>query len=368
MKTKKILFIYFDKAYVIYHSIGIAIELSKYPNTEVTILCDHKSYKLIKDILGSNDHNVNVIKIVPYWIFPIPTYLEIKIYARKFHLKKYKDLLAQQDIIVAAQYADIVLKKMLPEKIKIVYSTHGVNNRKYSFDDIISEFDLALLSSEWECKMRIEKKQLTKDNCVAIGYPKLDVIKKDKTKFFNNNRKTVIYIPHWERSHTSYFKYGREILDFFAKNKAYNLIFAPHSLLKTRYPKIYLEIAKFRKSDNILIDLGSEMASNMTYTRSADIFLGDFSSQALEFALLEKRPCIFINPDKNSDEIPISWGLGNVYDEDNFNIRQMLNEAQDLFETKYKKKQEKIIAQMFTLPEKENSSSFAAKKILQFID
>ena len=51
---------------------------------------------------------------------------------------------------------------------------------------------------------------------------------------------------------------------------------------------------KFMGHANIHIDTGSARSSDMSYTRQADIYLGDASSQVYEF-LLTPRPCIFLN-------------------------------------------------------------------------
>src|SRR3546814_2965461 len=42
------------------------------------------------------------------------------------------------------------------------------------------------------------------------------------------------------------------------------------------------------------IDLGSERSIDMSYTGSADLYLGDVSSQVAEY-LYRPRPCVFLN-------------------------------------------------------------------------
>ncbi len=116
------------------------------------------------------------------------------------------------------------------------------------------------------------------------------------------------------------------------------------------------------------MDLGSEKANNMTYTESADIYLADMSSQALEFSLLKRRPCIFINSQNISDEdVPISWGMGKVYDNiSSKTLDSVLNDAESLFVEKYSKEQDKIINQTFTIPKNITSSTEAAKVIYNY--
>jgi hypothetical protein len=106
----------------------------------------------------------------------------------------------------------------------------------------------------------------------------------------------------------------------------------------------------------------------MTYTVNSDIYLGDFSSQALEFALIQRRPCIFINDKKEDDEKAIAWGMGKVFDSVNWgSLSRILNDAEIMFEKKYRKEQDKIINRLFTLPENSTSSKFAAHAIYNFL-
>jgi CDP-glycerol glycerophosphotransferase (TagB/SpsB family) len=51
----------------------------------------------------------------------------------------------------------------------------------------------------------------------------------------------------------------------------------------------------------------------MSYTVSADVYLGDVSSQVYEF-LIEPRPCIFLNLDRRdaSGEDFAHWRLGQI--------------------------------------------------------
>jgi hypothetical protein len=55
----------------------------------------------------------------------------------------------------------------------------------------------------------------------------------------------------------------------------------------------------------------------MTYTRAADVYLGDVSSQVCEF-LVRPRPCLFANPRHlawRSDPSFAAWRLGPVFDD-----------------------------------------------------
>lgn len=137
-------------------------------------------------------------------------------------------------------------------------------------------------------------------NCSISGYIKaaaVERIKPDIPRFFKNNRPTILYSPHFDQKLSSWKKYGRDIVSYFQKQDRFNLIFAPHLRIWEqidRQDKSFLEDAG--KSRNILVDSESTHLVDMTYTRYADIYLGDVSSQVYEF-ILNPRPCIFILPE-----------------------------------------------------------------------
>ena len=50
----------------------------------------------------------------------------------------------------------------------------------------------------------------------------------------------------------------------------------------------------------------------MTYTRAADIYLGDVSSQVYEFIYYRRRPCVFLNPNLLDQSTMNFWRFGPV--------------------------------------------------------
>jgi len=369
-KKKKIAFLYLDKTYSVYHTVGIAIELSLLPNTEVVALCNQRSLPLLKSKLSESKNNVTIKLLRPYWYFQVPVYVEIKIQLRNILFKKYKSYLKSFDTIFSNIYSDLAFKKIVSDKSKMIFYDHGPANRAYSFDDAIKKYDYVLLHSWWEYEKRKELNQITKDSFAVIGYPKLDVISNNQlSTFFQNKNKTILYNPHWDKNFSSFYKYGIEILRFFKNNTNLNLIFAPHSLIIERYPKILWEIKEFKNCSNILIDLSSEKANDMSYTRYSDIYMGEFSSQVLEFSLLKRRPCIFINATNiKQKDFPISWSMGKVYD--NFSANQLdsiVEESETLFNNEYSNIQLSIMEQTFSIPKNETSSFVAAKSIYEFL-
>src|SRR5205085_183045 len=98
--------------------------------------------------------------------------------------------------------------------------------------------------------------------------------------------------PHFDRSLGSWTAWGPQILRAFAGQRDFNLIFAPHlRLFGSRPAEAIAALAPFREHPGIHIDLGDTTAAiDMTYTRLADVYLGDASSQVYEF-LRTPKPC-----------------------------------------------------------------------------
>ncbi len=315
---QKVGFIYINKSYCVYHSLGIAIEMAKNKDIEVVILSTKANESIVKSLIPNSVLDRIEIKILrPYWYFTIPHYFEIKLQLRPTLFFKYTKYLSSFDAFVCTIYEDLYLKKVLPKSVrpKFIFTNHGIPNRSYSFDNRALDFDLLCLLGKREEKLRQSLNHLRPDNYKVTGFLKYDLIKnKTSKKYFNNDKPVIFYNPHWESRFSSFQKYGFEILDYFANQSKYNLIFAPHTLLLERNWNIWWKIRKYKKYDHIHMDYGSESSNNMDYTKLADLYLGDISSQAFEFIYFKQRPCLFIdaNQIKGSKEEPISWKSGKV--------------------------------------------------------
>jgi len=167
------------------------------------------------------------------------------------------------------------------------------------------------------------------DNHRIVGYPKFEAVNArgaGKKRLFENDNPTVLYNPHFDARLSSWYRFGQDILEFFAARPHLNLIVAPHIMLFKKKLHISLQSGSFRLTKripakyfncpNIHIDTGSSASVDMTYTGGADVYLGDVSSQVYEF-LIRPRPCIFLNShaaEWKNDANYRHWNLGPVLD------------------------------------------------------
>jgi hypothetical protein len=135
-------------------------------------------------------------------------------------------------------------------------------------------------------------------------------------RLFGDDRPVVLYNPHFDPKLSSWPRFGLEVLQTFAAQRAYNLVFAPHlRLFQGRRPQEVEALRPFLHAPGIHIDLGATSAAiDMTYANLADVYLGDASSQVYE-VLLKPRPCIFLDAhasDWRGNESYRHWRFGPV--------------------------------------------------------
>lgn len=249
-----------------------------------------------------------------------------KVAVLRANLKRF----AKLDALVTPEKTSAMIKHRFGLKnLKMIYARHGAGDRSLSFNQDNAKFDFLLLPGEKFRKRLDEAGHLNGRRHKIVGYPKFDIVQDPlkpsvKKKFFDNGRKTVLYNPHFDSRLSSWYRFGDEVFEYFYQSKDYNLIFAPHIMLFERLMHVSLETGavrfrnripyRYRTCPHMHIDVDSPALADMTYTMSADIYLGDVSSQVYEF-IYEPRPCLFLNAhdaawqnDPNYD----LWNLGRV--------------------------------------------------------
>ena len=359
-----------DPSYIIYHVLSLGLELSRNKDIETYFLCTSRNKAIVQTL--AQDYGIRKFHLLEIRTDPIsarfPKKFELSPAYRPFLFWLNRVTLRQINAFITPLYDYLALKWFLKNKL-LIFTSHGIANRAYSFDNRIKQFDLFFLTGSNEERDRKKRKQLTKSNYKVVGFLKFDLLK-DKLipKLFLNQNKTILYNPHWNRQLTSFHKYGFALLDFFSRNPQYNLIFAPHSRLITKNQGYLIKLKKYKDFRNILIDFESEYCNDMTYTKCADIYIGDASSQALEFIYYRPRPCIFIDAHKIRNDTfnrPIAWDLGLII-RDIQKFDSLLNNAKDTHEKKYITTQKKLTNDIFH-SEKKSPSALAAEAVMELI-
>lgn len=222
-------------------------------------------------------------------------------------LSRNRALFANLDALVVPEKTSLLLKTRygLPH-LPLIHTRHGAGDRAVGFDKSSGRFDLVLLSGQ-KIRDRLEQAGALKpDGYAIVGYPKFDRLRTtpEPRRLFDNDRPIVLYNPHVSPALSSWYSMGPAVLEYFAAQREFNVVFAPHVMLfAARYhaavspfgfSKVPPVAAHLHKLAHIHVDTGSAASVDMTYTRMADLYLGDASSQIYEF-LARPRPCIFLN-------------------------------------------------------------------------
>lgn len=294
-------------------------------------------------------------------------------------LRENLDHFRRFDALVVPEKTSLLLKTRFGlDNLKLIHTRHGAGDRAIGFDKDSGRFDLVLLSGP-KVRDRLQANDLLKPGGYAmIGYPKFDLFAREPVRrLFDNDRPTVLYNPHPSPALSSWYAMGKQVLEFFAASDRFNLIFAPHVMLFAKRFNISLSPLSFARVEDvpasvinrphIHIDKGSRASVDMTYSRMADIYLGDASSQVYEF-LIEPRPAIFLNPNGltwQGDENFAHWSAGPVV-QNTGELEAALDEAVAQ-PSSWRERQDALLSQTFDLSDRP-SSERAAQAILDFLE
>ncbi|WP_425999736.1 glycerophosphotransferase [Caulobacter sp. DWR1-3-2b1] len=316
----KVCFLYIAQTHQILHSLPIAVALARgWPGLEVEIAAttqDHLDYaRQLLDALGGAPIASRLLP--PAWLRAVRL-KEASTPPKALMLAANAMALGKMDAIVTPERTTAMLRKLGVRKPLLVYTQHGAGDRGGVFEPRLRQFDLVMAAGPKQRQRMVEGGWVKPENCAMVGYPKFDIIDAlpgSPLPVFPDAKPIVVYNPHFHATLGSWPRFGVRVLEQFAADGRFNLIFAPHIRLFDGASQAMLEsVAPFRDHPRIHIDLGGPAAIDMTYTRAADIYLGDVSSQIYEF-LRTPKPCLFLNPGDVSwqgDESFHHWQYGPV--------------------------------------------------------
>ncbi|WP_174839782.1 hypothetical protein [Solimonas terrae] len=320
-----------DQLHQIAHSAPIAFELiRRSTQMDVTLLASSQAQldylQCAAARYGLAQADIRLLHL-PRWLRPIARALDgIMPFSRITMLLGNLATFRTLDLLVVPEKTSLLLRTHFGLKsLKMVHTRHGAGDREVGFDRASGKFDMVLVSGQ-KIADRLQRAGLLKPGGYRIvGYPKFDMhAGTARPKLFDNDRPTVLYNPHCSPRLSSWYRDGLAVLEAFYQSDKYNLIFAPHVMLFSKRVQVSLDRLRldwpgriperYRNCAHMLIDTGSANSCNMSYTRAADLYLGDASSQVYEF-LLDPRPCAFLDShdtDWREDNNYQHWHAGPV--------------------------------------------------------
>ena len=375
-----------DQIHQIAHSLPVAVALATTsPHLHVSIATTNHRIKAEVDRLLSDKRLANLERL-ELGIHTFVSRVANTIFGRLMPAAKlllYRDNLdyfRSLNALVVTERTSLILKNRYGLKqLKVILIDHGAGDRAIGFGASTAAFDHILAAGPKIRDRLIAEAGVDSVKIRITGYPKFDAIgtKQTRLPIQRNGNPTVLYNPHLSPHLSSWYKHGRDVLDWFVQHPQYNLIFAPHIMLFQRRAVFSVDklrmafpgalAAKYQGAPNIHIDLGSTASTDMTYTNAADVYLGDVSSQIYEF-LRVPRPAIFINShgqDYADDPNYAHWRAGEVIASAD-GLGAALDRAVQQHDATYRTVQAELFGYTFDLTD-EPSSQRAARAIAEIV-
>jgi len=280
-----IAFLAIAEAQQLYHWLPAALELARRPGVRVSVLSP--SDKLLA-LIGSYDPDGRLTQVRlarppsgPDSLFRQPSRLATLLLNHR--------RIARFPTVVTTEISSAWLRRMPGFASRMILIKHGAGDREGGYKKRHADFDLTLVAGEKDRRRMIER-GLCADTRIAIGgYPKFE-LKAPRQRFFADDKPVLLYNPHFDPVLSSWIRHGPAVMAALESLDGWNVLIAPHTKLARRVPPIT------SAAPHIRVDMGSRRSIDMSYTMSADVYLGDVSSQVYEY-LIEPRPCIFLNLD-----------------------------------------------------------------------
>ncbi|MFZ2998188.1 glycosyl transferase [Sphingobium sp.] len=301
-----IAFLAIAEAQQLYHWLPAALELARRPDVRVSILSPSDR---ILDLVTSYDPDLR-LRIVRLTrppgrsdsLFHQPSRLATL-------LLNYRTI-AHFPILVTTEISSAWLRRVPGFSSGLILIKHGAGDREGGYKKRHAAFDLTLVAGDKD-RRRLIDRGLCAPQAVAVGgYAKFE-LKAPPLRVFANDDPVLLYNPHFDRNLSSWVRHGPAMLAALESLRGWNVIIAPHTKLARNVAPIV------SAAPHIRVDMGSRHSIDMSYTTSADVYLGDVSSQVYEF-LVQPRPCIFLNLDGRAyaqDDAFAHWKLGQVTDD-----------------------------------------------------
>jgi hypothetical protein len=315
-------FLFFGELFLIPHLLPIATALARTPDApQITLFVITTIHEeIIRDAverLGLVE-KVRIRRAAGFRHFPAGCRDMPDLPPKLLVLALNAPAIMRHDVAVVAERTSLWLPRVARRMgANFIYNEHGAAPHA-NFGTARNRFATRILMPGAGMAQRVRDSGHEDAPIELVGYIKRDFIREvsgtGNLPPFKEKRPTVVYVPHWLQSKSSWWAMGEQVLDHFARSTAYNLIVAPHIRLPEVDPDFEKRIHPYCRCPNIHIDSGSFRLIDQSYINGADIYLGDGSSQVVEFAE-RPRPAIFLNPDHvdwRADPRFSHWTMGDV--------------------------------------------------------
>ncbi|MET0272746.1 MAG: glycerophosphotransferase [Phenylobacterium sp.] len=372
-RRRRVCFLFIAQPHQVLHSLPIALALAHgWPEIEVEIAATSQTQlDYVTDLIRRLGAPALPQRLLgPAWLRgfrPGGASIPLKVPMLLANLP----VLARYDAIVCPERTTVLIRDLGLRRPALIYTQHGAGDRGGTFEPRLRRFDLVMASGPKTYGRTVGPGLAKAEDCAVVGYPKFDIVEALKTpppKLFAQDRPIVLYNPHFDPALSSWPGEGLKVLDAFAADPRYNLIFAPHVRLFDGDHPDRAAVARFEGLPNIHVALSGQAMIDMTYARMADVYLGDVSSQVYEF-LRVLRPCVFLNGHHvawQGDEDYRHWLYGPVVEQAS-DVLNAVDRSRAEHAARWKAEQQAGFAETFDLQAR-TSSERAAEAIVRRMD
>ncbi len=369
----KIAFLFIAEAYQAYHGAAVLLELRELPGVEVHAFHNDSEtpehLARIAKAWGMED--VRSERLPASASTRFVQRLRLFGFEKTPVLRQNEERLRSYDAVVSLEEVAHVLfaGHARPNRPALIFITHGAGDRAFPSMADSGRFDLILVKGTKDVERYLARGWARRGHIAATGNVKLETTARMRTTaqaLFPNNRPVTLYNPHKARGQGSWKRFAEPLLELFQQPGADNLIVAPHVKMFRRRSRRVRDRLRSRSRPNILVDPGSPASLDGTYIETADIYLGDVSSQVYDF-LARPRPCVFLNAhgtEWRNDPHFANWHLGEVID-DPADLEAALARAPMLHEDYVARQQELAAA---SNGQTEGAARRSAEAIIRFLE
>ena len=222
--------------------------------------------------------------------------------------------LSRVRVVVCAEQTSLWLPRVVPGIGRFIFTTHGAGAPNYNRDGRLRCADRLLFSSDLHDATHLAH-GIRQERIVATGYVKSAFTPSlTRQSLFADDRPILLYTPHWQRYRSSWWDWGRDIVDMLVAQDRFNVILAPHQRLHERDLEVAAILERAAKHSHVHADIDSFAMVDGSYTNMADIYLGDSSSQLLEY-IAKPRPAVLLDSPNMSWRTPDQsdyWRCGDI--------------------------------------------------------
>lgn len=244
--------------------------------------------------LGAQPLNITVMAL-PGWLMKLPGF---KRASKVTQLLFWCRDIRRHDAILTAERSSTLLKRLPGRMPPMIHIPHGAGDRAKGFEPRLALFDHIIVAGPKDRRRMIAQGLVAPEHISVSGAIKVAAcrrMQRDSAALFANDLPIIFYNPHFDHSLGSWRRFANALIDAVVASDRYNLIVAPHIRMFEMASDAERDVWRRRAvAGRVIVDLDSERLSDMSYTNTADIYVGDVSSQVYEFLTVAK-PCIFID-------------------------------------------------------------------------